>query len=563
MTGSRTRLRVAIAQLNVTVGDIETNADRIIDTIERSRREDANVVVFSELALLGYPPRDMVHRRGILDRQRRALETIADHTDDNLATIVGFAGRNPESSGHSLINAAAFCGRGDVLLTTSKQLLPTYDVFDECRYFHPADTGRTIGWNGVEIGLSICEDAWADVEASEMPDYDTDPIAELVDRGADVIINIAASPFSLDKADIRRDLLTAHCRRHRRPMIFVNQVGANEELIFDGRSLVVDASGSPRARLAEFEEDVQLVDIDGDVEPIDDNPFRPQASSRAEQARDAVVVGLRDYVHKSNFDDVIIGLSGGIDSSVTAALAADALGAGHVRAVAMPSQFSSDHSLEDARRVSQNLGIDYDEIPIESPYDSILGELTPHFDDESFGVTEENIQARIRGLYLMALSNKTGSLVLACGNKSELAVGYCTLYGDMCGALAVIGDLPKMLVYDVARLYNGEADGVVIPQRVIDKPPSAELRPDQQDEDSLPPYEILDDILRMYIVEHRTIDEIVEQGHDDATVRRIIELVHRNEYKRSQAPPVLKVTDKAFGCGWRYPLAAIYSTEAP
>ncbi len=560
MSESNTGLGIALAQLNFRVGDLEANADKMFRAMERAREEGADLIVFSELSLLGYPPRDMVHRRGLLKRQWELLDELAARTDENFAAIIGFVGEAEDSAGHRLFNGAAFCHRKEVRRQVAKQLLPTYDVFEELRYFHPLPTDGVITYGGVRIGLSICEDAWARVSASQMPTYAEDPLEELARQGAQILINIAASPFSIDKGGFRRDLLSDHCERLGCPLVFVNQVGGNDELIFDGRSLVLDSQGSLRARLAEFEEDFRLVTVEasGSVNAGGPTPVCPVAESRAAQARDAVVLGIRDYVEKSNFEGVVLGLSGGIDSSLTATLAVDALGADAVRGVAMPSRFSSDHSREDARILAENLGIRFEEIPIDAAYGQMLETLRPHFHDPDFGVTEENIQARIRGVYLMALSNKSGDLVLASGNKSELAVGYTTLYGDMCGALAVIGDLPKMLVYEIARLYNEEANGVLIPRRVLTKAPSAELRPDQKDEDSLPPYERLDEILRRYITEHQTIEEIVDAGFDESTVREVVAGIHRSEFKRWQAPPILKVSDKAFGVGWRYPLAAVY-----
>ena len=560
MKQDRRPLRIAMAQINYRVGDVDQNALKIVESIRRARGEGADLVVFSELSLLGYPPRDLVDRRGLLKRQRRALKTIARATDDEVAALVGFVDDHDGPQGHRLVNAAAFCAHEKVVHRVAKTLLPTYDVFDEGRYFYDLSTEGVVTWKNVRLGISICEDAWAQVHSREMPRYDDDPIEALVEAGAEVLVNIAASPFSLGKQAFRRGLLAEHCRRHGRPMVFLNQVGGNDELIFDGCSLALDAQGVTQVRLAGFKEDFQILDIepDGAITATSERPLRQAAESEAEQARDAVVLGIRDYVRKSNFQGVLLGLSGGIDSSVSAALAVEALGAENVHGVAMPSRFSSSHSREDARQLGENLGIEFDEIAIETPYQAMLQTLQPHFDDRPFDVTEENIQARIRGVYLMALSNKFGKLVLACGNKSELAVGYTTLYGDMCGALAVIGDLPKMLVYAVAQLYNDEAGRALIPERVLNKAPSAELRADQKDQDSLPAYEVLDQILERYVVEHQTPSEIVEAGFDAATVEDAVAMIHRSEFKRWQAPPILKVTTKAFGVGWRYPLAAKY-----
>ncbi len=552
-------LRVALAQLNPRVGDIEANLEKALAALTRARVEGADLVVFPEVFLLGYPPRDIVHRRGLLKRQWDALDQLAAATDDELACVLGFIDVNPEEHGHSLVNAAAFCRGGKVHRRVVKCLLPTYDVFDERRYFEPADSDSVVEWKGIRLGITVCEDAWARVEHWEMPRYHEDPVARCVRDGAQVILNLSASPFSLKKGEFRRDLLQAHAEEHARPVIFVNEVGGNDELIFDGRSLAIDASGQVVARLAECEEDFQVVELrGGDVVPLDSEPMRPASATDAEAVRKVVALGIRDYLKKTGFQKVILGLSGGIDSSVTAALAADAIGPENVHGVAMPSRFSSGHSREDARALAENLGLRFDEIPIEGPYQAHLDALTPYFEGRPFDVTEENLQARIRGVYLMSLSNKLGGLVLACGNKSEMAVGYTTLYGDLCGALSPIGDVPKMLVYDVAREINAAAGREVIPTRVIEKAPSAELRPDQADQDSLPPYDVLDEIVDRYVVRHERLEEILAAGFDRPTVEKVLGLIHRAEYKRWQAPPILKVTTKAFGVGWRYPLAAAY-----
>ncbi len=561
MTVSANALRVAMVQFNPTIGDIDGNVARILESMHSARDHGADLAVFSELAITGYPPGDILHRLQLLEKQWQGLQRIAAATDDEFAAIVGFVDRNERDMGHSLINAAAFVSGGEVTQVVAKQLLPNYNIFDERRYFEPTPTDHLVSWKGYRLGVTVCEDAWTNVQSAEMPAYADDPIARCVEDGARVLINIAASPFSLDKGPFRRDLLADHCRRHSRSMLFVNQVGANDELIFDGRSTAIDDNGEVVARLEEFEEDMQIVEIDrgGQLTAIEDDPIRPQLKSRPRQARRAIVMGIRDYVQKSGFNGAIVGMSGGIDSSVSVALAVEALGAENVRGVAMPSRFSSSHSREDARVLADNLGIQFGEIAVQQSYRTMLEVLQPHFDDDTFGIAEENLQARIRGVYLMTLSNKSdGRLVLACGNKSELAVGYSTLYGDMCGALAVIGDVPKQLVYAIARDINADSDEQIIPTRVLEKPPSAELRPDQKDEDSLPPYEVLDEILRRYVVDHQTVDTIVEAGFEPDMVREVIEMIHRSEYKRRQAPPILRITEKAFGMGWRYPLAANY-----
>lgn len=547
-------MRIALAQLNMKVGAIAENQAKMVEVIERARAEGADLVVFSEVALLGYPPRDLVHRRELLARQREALAEIAALTTEELAVLVGVVDRaDANATGPSLINAAAFCRAGKIERVIAKTLFPSYDVFDEDRYFTADDGDKVVEHQGVRLGISICEDAWARVQTPEMPRHRVDPVARLVEAGSEILINLSASPFSLGKAEFRRALLVDHARTHGQAMVFVNQVGANDELIFDGSSLVIDARGEVRARLKSFGEDVQVVTVkNGEVLG---GEMAGIFETKAEQARAAVVLGIRDYVQKSGFSGVILGLSGGIDSALTVALATEALGPQNVTALAMPSRFSSDHSREDARALAENLGIEFHEVSIEAPFQATLETLDPLFEGRPFDVTEENLQARLRGIYLMAMSNKFGRLVLACGNKSELAVGYSTLYGDLTGALAPIGDLPKLLVYEIAGLINREAGRDVICERIIEKAPSAELRPDQKDADSLPPYEVLDAIVDRYVVEHQTTEEIIAGGYERATVERIIGLIHRAEYKRWQAPPILKVTTKAFGVGWRYPLA--------
>ena len=560
-------LRIALIQGNPIVGDIEGNSERLREAIQEARRRGAEVVVTSELAVIGYPPRDMLHREQMLRRQWEAVEALARESDEELALILGAVCRAPKGSGRQLVNGAVVCHGGQVQAQIGKRLLPTYDVFEEDRYFESMDEPGVVSWKGLKLGITICEDAWARADSEEMPDYEVDPIEEVVEAEADILINLSASPFSMGKAGFRGELLCDHCRRHGKAMVFVNQVGANDELIFDGRSAVVDGRGDLRCQLAAFEEDLEVVEVGpmGDVtvgmastEEVESTSSDPGDLSVVDEVRQALVLGIGDYVNKSGFDGVLIGLSGGIDSSVTATLAAEALGPDRVHGVAMPSKFSSAHSREDARALGKNLGIQYSEIPIRQPYESVLETLNPHFDDPSFGVAEENVQARLRGVYLMALSNKTGKLVIAAGNKSELAVGYSTLYGDMCGALAAIGDVSKMMVYALADRYNEMAGRDVIPRRVLEKAPSAELRPDQKDEDSLPAYEVLDEILERYLVDHDSVTTIVEQGFDRAMVEEVVAMVHRNEYKRWQAPPILKVSPKAFGVGWRYPLAARY-----
>ena len=480
-------------------------------------------------------------------------------SDDSLAIVVGFVDRNPGSTGRRLYNAAAFCVGGEVRDRIHKMLLPTYDVFDEDRYFAPAESTHLVEHAGTKLGITICEDVWNDEEFWPQRRYHRDPVDELAEQGAELFLNISASPFTLGKQRVRRDMIRQKARKHGVPFVYVNQVGANDELVFDGHSIVVDEQGELIAALPDFEEGFAAIELSsepsasGDVMPLD-----VVAPSEAELARRALVLGIRDYLRKTGFKQVVIGLSGGIDSALTAALAVEALGAENVRGIAMPSQYSSEHSLTDAKALADNLGVQYDVVPIEGIYGSYVGALADLFAGKQEGVAEENLQARARGDLLMAISNKFGSLLLTTGNKSELAVGYCTLYGDMSGGLAVISDLPKTLVYDVSRQINASAGREIIPQNTIDKPPSAELRPGQKDEDSLPPYDVLDAILERYVEKHESVDEIVAAGFDGEVVRDLVRMINRNEYKRRQAAPGIKITSKAFGMGRRYPIAASY-----
>ncbi|MFC7044714.1 NAD+ synthase [Halobacteriaceae archaeon GCM10025711] len=558
---SRT-LRVALAQQNYTVGDLDGNVARIRSAVAEARDRDADLLVCSELALSGYPPNDLLTREAFVDAQFDALDRVAAMTDDDLGVVVGFVDRNPEDEGKTLRNAVALCHGGDVVGHANKRLLPTYDVFDEARYFEPGTASPAHAFAGVDLGLSVCEDAWNQRDFWERPLYDADPVADLAGAGADLLVNVSASPFSLDKGAFRERLFGSHAASHGSWLVFVNQVGGNDELVFDGHSLVVAPDGEVVCRLPAFEEAVAVceVPLDGD-RPDGDPPLATTGGSHPEQARAALTLGLRDYVQKTGFERAIVGLSGGVDSSVTAALAAEALGPANVLGVAMPTRYTSDASETDARLLAENLGIEFPRLSIDDTFQAFLDHLAPVFRGREWDVTEENLQARIRGTTLMALSNKLGGLVLATGNKSELATGYCTLYGDMVGALAVLADCPKQLVYGVARAVN--ADREVIPGRVLERPPSAELRPDQTDQDTLPPYDVLDPILTGYVEEGRSADDLVAAGHDPATVERVLRMVHGSEYKRWQAAPVLKVTEKAFGIGWRFPLAASYDALHP
>jgi NAD+ synthase (glutamine-hydrolysing) len=522
-------LKIALVQTNPTIGDVDGNAARIRDGIDRATDAGAELALFPEQSILGYPAKDLLLRRDLIERNLAALEQLAAQTG-SIGVVVGFAEPNDSAYGRPLFNSAAFLAGGRIVARSRKRLLPTYDVFDEARYF---------------------EDMWSDEELMAHPLYDIDPLADLAAAGADVLINISASPYYLGKHDSRLALMARHARRHGRPIVFCNQVGGNDELLFDGASCVVDGSGRLAAQARAFEEDLLV------VEHTAREPARVE--SRPAGAADlyaALVMGLRDYARKCGFKTAVIGLSGGIDSAVVAAIAAAALGPENVHGVAMPSRYSSDHSVSDAKALAANLRIQLSLVPIEPIHTAIESQLSPHFAHRTPDITEENIQARARGLILMALSNKFGSLLLTTGNKSELAVGYCTLYGDMCGGLAVISDVPKTMVYELAGYINQRPGRETIPRSTMAKPPSAELRPNQSDQDSLPPYEVLDDILARYEERLQSLPEIVAAGHDPATAAEVIHKIQLNEYKRRQAAPGLKVTSRAFGFGRRMPIAA-------
>jgi NAD+ synthase/NAD+ synthase (glutamine-hydrolysing) len=560
----RPSIRVALAQLNPTVGDVAGNRDLIAAAYEAALDAGADLVVTPELSLVGYPPRDLLHRGALLDACEDALSDLAALTADGPALVVGTPDRY-EGPGRPLRNVAAVCAGGEVTARGAKRLLPTYDVFDEDRYFEPGTDPTTVEVAGAVVGVSVCEDAWNETAIGGVRRYGSDPLGDLAAAGADLLVNVSASPFHVGKGRFRESLFAGHARRNDLPVVFVDQVGANDELTFDGRSFVLGPDGGVWARSPEFESDVRVVDVPLDGSGPDGegrDRIAPVIEHEAELARRSIRTGIRDYVRKSGFEDVVVGMSGGVDSSVVTTLAAEALGAEHVLGVAMPARYTSDASTEDARRVAGTLGIDFEVIPIEGPFTAFLDALGPVFDDRERGITEENVQARVRGTTLMALSNEFGALVLTPDNKSEAAVGYCTLYGDMVGALAPIGDCLKERVYALADRLNAAPDprfdGPPIPERVIERPPSAELREDQTDADDLPPYDVVDPVLRDYMEGGLDRDALVETGHDPTVVDRILELLHRSEYKRWQEVPLLRVTPRAFGMGWRYPLAARY-----
>jgi len=545
-------MRVAVAQLNLVVGDISGNEAAIAVAYRRGVEAGAELVVFPELALTGYPPRDLLHRSAFLRANREALERLAGMTGAT-GMLVGFVDVNPVRPGRPLFNSAALMQHGRVVAVRHKTLLPTYDVFDEDRYFEPAESNLPVEFNGRRIGITLCEDVWNDGDLWPERRYRPDPAGALAAAGAEIIFNLSASPWHLGKEQTRHQLLSRLARRIGRPVVYCNLVGGNDELVFDGQSVAMDSNGRLLMQAEPFAADFRVIDtsVEGGMEP--------RGYVAEELLCRALVLGTRDYLHKCGFRSAVLGLSGGIDSAVVACVAVEALGREQVRGLSLPSQYSSQGSLDDARELAERLGIGYDVVPIQPPFMAVKGQLREVFEGKTEDVTEENIQARLRGVLLMAMSNKFGSLLLTTGNKSELAVGYCTLYGDMCGGLAVISDVPKTWVYRLARWINDRAvagGGLgPIPESTLVKPPSAELRPDQKDQDSLPAYEILDAILDAYVVEQVSPAEIVERGFDAADVRRVVRLIDGAEYKRRQAAPGLKVTTKAFGVGRRVPVA--------
>lgn len=545
-------MRIALAQINTTVGDFAGNIERIVKYAGCAQERGADLVVFPELALCGYPPRDLVERPGFIRKSETELERLAGLLPP-LAVLVGYVRRSHAVQGKAVADAAVLIKNGTVVLDYTKILLPFYDVFDESRYFEPGHSLGLHEFGGFQLGITVCEDIWNDKHFWKKQLYTRDPVEESVQVGANLLLNIASSPYSTEKIRLRHDMLKAIAAAHHIPVVYVNHVGGNDQLVFDGSSMAFNAEGELCARARSFEEDLVIFDTSGRH-----NEIHPAPASDTEAVYQALKLGVHDYVVKCGFQRVIVGLSGGIDSSLVATLAADALGPRNVTGVAMPGPFSSPGSIRDAQALAHNLGIDFQIIPITSVYQAYLAALDPAFEGKARDVTEENIQARVRGNILMALSNKFGSLVLSTGNKSEVAAGYCTLYGDMAGGLAAIADVPKIMVYDLARYVNRA--GERIPQACLDKPPSAELRPNQTDQDTLPPYSVLDAILKDYIEEARSAQEIAEKHHFDLSlVRDVIHRVNAAEYKRQQAAPTLKVTAKAFGMGRRYPIVQKYS----
>lgn len=546
-------MRVALAQIDTRQGDLDRNAARILDHAERAAASGARVVVFPELTLCGYCPRDLLHRRSFLDAAERSARDLAARLPADLHVVFGSVTRNPRARGKRLLNVALHAFGGRLLDTVPKTLLPNYDVFDEKRYFDSGPNPGPVTLGDRPCGITICEDIWTDAPGDPgMPLYGDDPATDLVAREAAWLVNLSASPYSVGRPELRRDLARRTAMRTGRPLVLVNLVGGNDDILFDGSSCAFDAQGRELGRCASFEEDMVIVDIDAEGR----KPDAPVESEIAEMRR-ALVMGLRAYLGKTGFERVVLGLSGGIDSAVTCALAVEALGAENVRGIAMPSEYSSSISHDDAKELAENLGVRFDNVAIAPAFDALRSMVGGILDEPMKSLTEENIQPRIRGLLLMALSNQTGALLLTTGNKSELAVGYCTLYGDLCGGLAVISDVPKTRVWELARHINDHAGRELIPQRTIERPPSAELKPDQLDTDSLPDYETLDDILERAVENGEGVADIVAAGHDEETVRAVLGRVWHNEYKRRQMAPGLRVTRKAFGSGRRMPITGL------
>ena len=547
-------MKIALGQINPTVGDLSGNAARMVDFSCRAAALYADLIVFPELSLTGYPPRDLVEKPSFLLSSEEVLRQLAQQTKHlPIGIITGFVGQSRSSTGKHAANRAALLECGEIRFRQTKSLLPTYDVFDEARYFVSGDKPELFTYRGHKIALAICEDSWNDKQFWDRRLYPVDPVEEMAQMGADLLISINASPYSMGKRELRRDMFAAAARHYKFPIVMVNQIGGNDQLVFDGSSFAMNGRGETIATARSFAEDLICVDVE-----TGQGDWNADLPDEYEAVFEALVTGVRDYLSKCGFKKVLIGLSGGIDSSLTAAIAVEAAGRENVMGIGMPGPYSSDHSIADARALAVSLGIRFELIPITPAYDQLCDSLHPVFAGLKPDVTEENLQARLRGATLMALSNKFGAMVLTTGNKSELAVGYCTLYGDMCGGLAVISDVPKTLVYSLSRVANRRFPNA-IPENVFTKPPSAELRPDQKDSDSLPPYDVLDAILRAYVEELMTPGDIAESlSLPLDLVAAIARKVDLNEYKRQQAAPGLKVTTKAFGIGRRFPIAQRY-----
>ena len=543
-------MKIALAQLDYHIGNFEGNLQKMLDYVEQARKLGADLISFGELATCGYPPRDFLEFDDFIRRSYASVEALKA-VSQGIGILVGSASRNPVIEGKDLHNSAYFLYDGEVVAMQHKTLLPTYDIFDEYRYFEPATTFQTVEFKGKRIALSICEDIWN--VGNENPLYTICPLDEMMVEKPDFILNISASPFSYDHAAVRIHTVRANVNRYKIPLFYTNHIGAQTDIIFDGGSIVMSPDGQVFDEMPYFEECLRIYDLE---EVQQGGRSAEQPKEKVKLIHDALVLGIGDYFRKLGFKKAILGLSGGIDSAVTAVLAAKALGQDNVRALLMPSQFSSDHSINDARQLAVNLGMQYDILPIQPMFETFEKALQAQFAGTEFNVTEENIQARIRGTLLMAMSNKFGNILLNTTNKSEMAVGYGTLYGDMCGGMSVLGDVYKMEVYALAEYLNKDKE--VIPRNTIEKPPSAELRPDQKDSDSLPPYEVLDQVLYEYIENRKGPRKLVNMGFDKALVARILRMVNMNEFKREQAAPVLRVSRKGFGMGRRVPIVGKY-----
>ncbi|BFM40959.1 NAD+ synthase [Synechocystis sp. LKSZ1] len=556
-------MKLALAQLNPTIGDLAGNAQKILAQAQRAHQAGADLLLTPELALCGYPPRDLLLDPAFIQALEQQLQDLAQACPAGLGLIVGTVTANPEAQtqgGKGLWNSAVLLGEGQVQHRFHKRLLPTYDVFDEDRYFAPGGTQGYFLWAGLKIGVTICEDLWNDEAFWGQRRYAHNPLADLAQAGVDLVLNLSASPYSLAKQRLREALVQHSAQRFQLPIVYANQVGGNDDLIFDGASFAVNRQGHLLCRAKAFAEELIYLDFETTQGDFLAGPCQSLPESEPAELFAALVLGVKDYLHKCGFSRAVLGLSGGIDSALVAAIAVAALGAENVLGILMPSPYSSDHSLSDALALAQNLGITTHTVPIEPAMATYDQMLAPLFQGTPFGLAEENIQARIRGNVLMAIANKFGHLLLTTGNKSEMAVGYCTLYGDMNGGLAVIADLPKTQVFKLCHWLNREDE--VIPAHILSKPPSAELKPGQVDQDSLPPYEILDRILERFIHHHQSRQEIIQAGFEPETVHRVAHLIRRAEFKRRQAAPGLKVTDRAFGSGWRMPIAMKPSWEA-
>lgn len=540
-------MKISINQINPIIGDFEHNLSLILKAIEKSSSSGCSLTVFPELSLMGYPPKDLLEKPAFISRNLEYLEKLASKTGD-INVLCGFVDKNPSTKGKGLINSVALLNNGKIVDKGGKKLLPSYDVFDETRYFEPSEKSLTFKLEDIKIGVTICEDIWNVGDIEDVPQYDNDPVDELCGQGIGLLINISASPYTINKPQLRLRVLEKVAKKYDIPVLYCNQVGGNDDLVFDGSSMVVDKKGELILLGTEFKQDTIEWDTDKTYDTIAD-PWQDEEESII----NCLTLGTYDYVSKCGFSKVLVGLSGGIDSSLVAYIAMRAFGPDNVTGISMPSHYTSDLSKRCARGLAKNLGIHFEEIPINNIFDSFKTALSHVFEGLDENETEENIQARIRGSLLMAMSNKFNSLLLTTGNKSESAVGYCTLYGDMCGSLAVISDLPKVLCYRISKYINRQ--GEIIPQEIIDRPPSAELKPNQTDQDSLPPYEILDEIVESIIEKNLSFEQVVEKGYDSKTVVDTFKRIVINEYKRRQASPGIKVTSKAFGYGRRFPIA--------